>query len=131
IVSPQGRAPPQLFARADGQPAGTLAGGGGSFALLTEQNELLHGPGNKGGWLSGSRLDSKEQFATFESGISMVVHREMAYLLDSKGVTAIERSAQRPIWKVALRAGEELILAGSTIFVGGDGYVAGISAESG
>ncbi len=131
IVSPQGRAPPQLFARADGKAAGVLAGGGGSFALLTEQNEVLHGPGNKRGWLSGSRLDSQEQFATFESGISMVVHHQMAYLLDSKGVTAIDRSAQRPVWKIALRAGEELILAGSTLFVGGDGYVAAVSAESG
>lgn len=131
IVSPQGRAPPQLFARADGKPAGALVGGGGSFALLTEQNEVLHGPGNKGGWISGSRLDSREQFTSFENGVSMVVHHEMAYLLDREGVTAIDRSAQKPIWKVALRAGEELILAGSTCFVGGDGYVAAISAESG
>jgi outer membrane protein assembly factor BamB len=131
IVSPQGRAPPQLFARGDGQPAGALVGGGGSFALLTEQGEVLHGPGNKGGWLTASRLDSREQFASFENGISMVVHHETAYLLDSKGVTAINRSAQEAIWKVAMRAGEELILAGSTLFVGGDGYVAAISAESG
>ncbi len=82
IVSPQGRAPPQLFARADGKPAGALAGGGGSFALLTEQNEVLHGPGNKAGWLTGSRLDSREHFASFENGISMVVHQGVAYLLD-------------------------------------------------
>ncbi|MCC7335163.1 MAG: PQQ-binding-like beta-propeller repeat protein [Pirellulaceae bacterium] len=131
VVSPQGRAPPQLFARADGKPVGALAGGGGSFALLTEQNEVLHGPGNKAGWLTGSRLDSREHFASFENGISMVVHHGVAYLLDPKGVTAIDRSAQQPIWKIALRAGEELILAGSTLFVGGDGYVAAISAESG
>ncbi len=131
VVSPQGRAPPQLFARANGQPAGALGGGGGSFALLTEQGEVLHGPGNKGGWLTASRADSREQFMSFENGISLVVHGTTAFVLDSNSLTAVDRTSQQPIWKVALRAGEELILAGSTLFAGGDGYVTAISAKDG
>ncbi|WP_218934732.1 outer membrane protein assembly factor BamB family protein [Rosistilla ulvae] len=131
IISPQGRAQPRLFTRADGAPAGELGGGGGTFALLTEQGEVLHGPGNKAGWLTASHAESREKFASFENGISMVVDRETAFLLDPTGVTALDRVRNRPIWKVALRAGEELILAGSTVLVGSDGYVAALSATDG
>jgi outer membrane protein assembly factor BamB len=131
IVSPQGRAPPQLFARRDGKPAGPLSGGGGTFALLTEEGEVLHGPGNKGGWLTASRENSREPFASFVNGISMVIQGQAAYLLDTQGVTAIDRATQQPKWKVALRGGEELILAGSNLMVGGDGYVAALSILSG
>jgi outer membrane protein assembly factor BamB len=131
IVSPQGRAPPQLFARDDGKPVGSLSGGGGSFALLTEEGEVLHGPGNKGGWLTGSRENSREPFTSFERGVSIIVHGSTAYLLDGTGVTAIDRATQQPQWKVALRMGEELILAGSTLIVGGEGYVAALAAASG
>jgi outer membrane protein assembly factor BamB len=131
IVSPQGRAPPQLFGRSDGKPVGALSGGGGTFALLTEEGEVLHGPGNKGGWITGSRENSREPFASFERGVSMVVNGSYAYLLDMEGVTAIDRGTQQPLWKVALRAGEELILAGSTLIVGANEYVAALAASSG
>lgn len=131
IISPQGRAPPQLFSRLDGEPVGALGGGGGTFALLTDDGEIMHGPGNKGGWLTGSKENSRESFTSYEQGVSMVVLDDFAYVLDVQGVTALNRSTQQPRWKVRLRRGEEMIAAGSHLIVGGDGYVAALNSDDG
>jgi outer membrane protein assembly factor BamB len=48
LVVPQGRAAPQLFDRQTGEPRGGLEGGGGTFALVTPDEEVFHGPGETG-----------------------------------------------------------------------------------
>ncbi|MEM7316105.1 MAG: PQQ-binding-like beta-propeller repeat protein, partial [Planctomycetota bacterium] len=47
LILPQGRVAPLVFDLANGTSKGALPGGGGSFVLLTEDDHVLHGPGNK------------------------------------------------------------------------------------
>jgi hypothetical protein len=52
IIAPQGRAAPQMFKRSTREPMGPLKEGcDGSFVLLTAEDEIFHGPGNKEGWI--------------------------------------------------------------------------------
>ena len=73
LVVPQGRIPPLLFRRGDGQPRGTLEGGGGCFVLITKDNQILHGPGNKTGWITQSNMQTRAKIASFANANAMVV----------------------------------------------------------
>ncbi|MCH8949439.1 MAG: hypothetical protein IIB87_03560, partial [Chloroflexi bacterium] len=64
ILVPQGRLAPALFDRTSGQSLGSLGGGGGCFVVATEEGRLLHGPGNKAGWITESDAQSRESIAT-------------------------------------------------------------------
>lgn len=132
LIAPQGRAAPQLFARADGEPIGPLMeGGGGSFVLLTETDEIFHGPGNKGGWITQSEAATRAKVASFERGTAVVVEGERAYLLDGEKLAAMERGEGRIAWAVDCGCPHELIKAGGTLFAGGNDEVRAYDAESG
>jgi len=132
LIAPQGRAAPQLFARADGEPIGPLMeGGGGSFVLLTETDEIFHGPGNKGGWITQSRTSTREKVASFERGTAVVVDGGMAYLLDGEKLAAMDRGEGRIVWAVDCGCPHELIKAGDTLYAGGNDEVRAFSAETG
>lgn len=129
IVAPQGRSPPQLFERQNGKSAGALSGGGGSFVLLTDEEEVLHGPGNKQGWITESDPSSRQKVASFEGGSSVIVHGDRAYLLTPEGLSAVDRSGQETLWRVQLRRPQELVAAADCLVVGGDGYVAALNPQ--
>ncbi len=131
IVAPQGRSPPQLFARSGGQAVGPLSGGGGSFALLTEDDELLHGPGNKDGWITTSNAQTREKIASFTGGTAAVVHGDRAYLLGPHSLSCVDRNAGQLVWRSNLQCPHEVILVGDTLFTGGDEVVAAINAHDG
>lgn len=131
IIAPQGRSPPQLFSRADGTPKGPLSGGGGSFALLTDDNQLLHGPGNKDGWITNSSASSREKIASFGGGTSALVKGEQIFLLGPSSLSALDRKSGQVQWRSELQCPHELIMAGSTLFAGGDDCVAALNAKTG
>lgn len=131
IVSPQGRAPPKLFSRTDGTPQGTLPGGGGSFAFITEEGNIFHGPGNKGGWLSASSSESQKKLAEFSDGISAVANTTHIFVATLEGLTCVERSTQQMVWKTSLDSIQEMIMAGDQLYVGLDGLVCCIDSASG
>lgn len=131
IISPQGRAPPHLFKRDEGLPVGPLSGGGGSFAVLTDEGDVLHGPGNKGGWITASNAQTREKFASFENGIAVVVNGGISFVLDTSGISAFDSAQNQMLWRVALAGAQEIVLGGQTLFVGGDQYVAALDAASG
>ncbi|HID21478.1 MAG TPA: hypothetical protein EYP14_03650, partial [Planctomycetaceae bacterium] len=132
LVVPQGRVPPLILKRATGEQEGPLKkGGGGCFVLLTEDEQVIHGPGNKTGWISQSRSDTREQIASFPGGRAMVVTRDRAYLLSDRALSALDRKTNKKRWSVPFEGGEELILAGQTLFVGGCDAVAAFDAQSG
>ncbi|HID76697.1 MAG TPA: hypothetical protein EYP56_11965, partial [Planctomycetaceae bacterium] len=132
LVVPQGRVPPLILKRSTGQSEGQLKkGGGGCFVLLTEDDQIIHGPGNKTGWISQSRADTREQIASFAGGRAMVVTKRQAYLLSDRQLTALDRKSGKKGWSVPIEGGEELILAGRTLLVGGCDRVVAIDARSG
>lgn len=131
IVAPQGRSAPQLFSRNDGKPLGTLSGGGGSFVLLTEDDQLLHGPGNKSGWITSSNAQTREKVASFNGGTAVVVHGDISYLLSPTSLSAFSRSTSQLIWRSKLDCPHELVLAGEILIAGGDDCVTAIDARTG
>lgn len=131
LFAPQGRSAPQLFSRADGKPVGAVSGGGGSFVLLTEDDQLMHGPGNKSGWITSTKADSREKVASFEGGRAVVVQGEVAYLLSQNSLAALRRESGEVIWRSQINCPYEVILAGKTLFVGGDDCVAAVSSVDG
>lgn len=138
IIAPQGRSAPQLFERTTGKPVGALPGGGGSFVLLTEDEKVFHGPGNKAGWITESDpsapRDDKgqiEKVASFDRGTAVVVRGELSYLLDERRIAAFNRVSGEFKWVTPCPASYELILVGNTLYAGGDDEVWAFDTETG
>jgi outer membrane protein assembly factor BamB len=131
IVAPQGRVAPQLFHRQDGQPIGSLEGGGGTFVLLTEEDEVLHGPGNKAGWITQSNVGSRERVATFERARAIVLNQQHLFLLDETRLHSLDRQTNNVQWSIDCDCPHDLILAGDTLFAGGNDRVRGFDASTG
>ena len=119
LIVPQGRVPPFLFSARTGEPQGSLPGGGGSFASLRDDGRVLHGPGNKTGWVTVSDLESRKPVATHEGWTRMTVTREHRFLLSDRRLRALGRHDDEAIWEKRVRVGVECIVAGSTVVVGG------------
>ncbi|MEA1950338.1 MAG: PQQ-binding-like beta-propeller repeat protein [Planctomycetota bacterium] len=120
LFGPQGRIPPQLFDRTSGKPQGQLdaKSGGGCFVLLTEDAHVLHGPGNKTGWVTESNAKSREKLASIGGAKRMVVSGKTAYLITDKRLAAINRDSRKTLWKTTCDGPYSMILAGDTLFVG-------------
>ncbi|MFT5151977.1 MAG: outer membrane protein assembly factor BamB, partial [Planctomycetota bacterium] len=123
LIVPQGRIAPLIFERATGNPQGTLEGGGGSFCLLTENDQVLHGPGNKDGWITASEAGSRAKLASFSRGNAIVVRDKTAYMLSDSRLAALDISTQTLLWSRAVQTPFEIILAGDTLYCAGDGIV--------
>jgi outer membrane protein assembly factor BamB len=130
IYVPRGRVAPMLFDRTEGKSLGELSGGGGCFALLTEDAQFFHGPGNRTGWITGSN-EKKEKVATFGGGNVMVVSGAIAYLLTDGQLQAFDRKTKESLWVVPSDFPYELILAGNTLFAGGLDRVGAFDAKTG
>jgi len=131
LISPQGRVPPLLFDRAEGTALGALQGGGGCFVLLTEDARVLHGPGNKTGWIQESRETDRSKLATFDGATALVVRGEVSYVLTRTHLAAVDRTTRQSLWHTATDCALALVLAGDRLVAGGDDRVAIHSAQTG
>ena len=131
IIVPQGRAPPIVIKRSDGTPAGHLEGGGGSFVLLTDQDDVLHGPGNKGGWITDSSGKSRERIATYQKGNAIIIEDGIAWLLADATLTALDRDTKSLLFSISTETPHTMIKAGNVLFAGGEDRVAAYDPDSG
>jgi len=131
LIAPQGRVAPLLFGRGDGARLGSLEGGGGCFVLLTDDSRVLHGPGNKTGWITGSDEKSRGKVATFKNGNEMIIVGDTAYMLSDTALAAMDRKNKKGKWRTAGKYSLTMILAGDTIFAGGVDEVAAFRAGDG
>lgn len=131
IIATQGRVPPAIFQRADGKLLGNLGGGGGSFLTLTDKGETLHGPGNKTGWIVQSNLQSRRAVSTHRNRTAAVVNGDVIYFLSDTKVAAWSQSKRKMLWEVNGRYPHDIILAGDTLFVGGEDVVAALATKDG
>ena len=130
LVSPQGRIAPRLFSPVDGSPVGQLQGGGGSFVVLTKDS-VFHGPGNKTGWLTASSLESLDTVASYRGGNAMVVAGDVSFILTDDSLSAANYVTREQIWLTECDCPLSMILAGETLFVGGQDRVRAFDARSG
>jgi outer membrane protein assembly factor BamB len=92
----QGRSAPLVFNRATGRLLGAFgeSGNGGTYALLTTDDVLIHGRGqNHGshGELRGFDAKTKDHLATFPNATCMVVTDKVAYLQGLQEFAAFDR----------------------------------------
>ena len=131
LIAPQGRVAPLLFGRGDGARLGSLEGGGGCFVLLTDDSKVLHGPGNKTGWITGSDAKSRGKVATFKNGNEMIISGDTAYMLSDHALAAMDRKNKKGKWRTAGKYSLTMILAGDTVFAGGIDEVAAFRTSDG
>ncbi len=131
IICPQGRVAPLLFNRNNGAPLGSLDGGGGCFVLLTDDARILHGPGNKDGWIQESNATNRSKIATFNGGTALVVRGNTAYLLTETALAALDRQTRQTLWRQTNSCSLALIMAGDVLFAGGTDEVRAFDARDG
>lgn len=88
LYIPTGGGTPAVFDRSNGEYKYSLGGGGGTFALLTE-DMLVYGPG-KTGELDAFASQSSDQVAHF-NGNHMVVTADRSFLHTDTEMSAIDR----------------------------------------
>jgi len=126
--------PPLVIERETGKTqAVTKERGGGSFALLADDRQLLFGPGNRQVSITQIDMPLKEkpgkpvQFP----GAAAVVEGGVIYVLTASKLSALDRSDRKPRWTAPCEYGSALILAGGTLVTGGQGGVAAFRAADG
>jgi len=130
IVAPQGRVSPILFSRQKGDALGALEGGGGAFVVVSGE-EVLHGPGNKEGWITRSSVRSRDHLATHKNARGVVVVDDNSYLMTDKAVVALQEGGKSKVWQTPCDDPLSLIGVGDCLFIGGVDYVEAINRKTG
>ncbi len=119
LVIPQGRVAPKLFDHGTGKSKGSLAGGGGSFCVVAPEGGVLHGPGNKDGWITDSNSSGGDSVATYSQGTAIVVGEHVAYMLSPGRLGALDRPSQSLLWTVATDCSDAMLIVGDWLVLGG------------
>lgn len=132
LIALRGRVSPFLFNRTDGTDIGELKnGGGGMFATLNQKGELFHGPGNKTGWITHSNLSTRKKIKTIPDRVNGVVLPQGNLYLSNDAVTAVWSATEKTAWKKPVNKPTEIIVSGTTAFIGGDGQVVAMQVDDG
>jgi outer membrane protein assembly factor BamB len=132
VFVPQGRIPPMMFERKSGRALGALDGaGGGCFAVITPDNQIIHGPGNRKGQLVASSAKSRAKVAAHPAGKSMIVTRDLAFVMRTKSITATDRKSGGQRWLAAGGPFLSMIATADCVFAGGFDEVLALDAVTG
>lgn len=132
LIALRGRVSPYIFSRTDGANIGDINdGGGGVIATLNDKGELLHGPGNKTGWITHSSLETQAKIHRFDRFTNVVPLKKTTLFLSDNQITVVDSATNKNVWENHLSNAMDLIVAGSTAFVGTDGGVIGINTVDG
>ncbi|MGI9456759.1 MAG: LamG-like jellyroll fold domain-containing protein [Aeoliella sp.] len=130
LVAPQGRVEPMLFARKDGKKLGSLNGGGGAFVVISGE-EVLHGPGNKAGWITRSNTSSRDRLATHKNARGVLVIEGVSYLLTDDSVLALGQKGTESLWQSECDEPLAMVGVGDFLFVGGIDRVTAFDRRTG
>lgn len=131
LIALRGRVGPFLFNRKDGSDIGEVKeGGGGVFATLNANGDLLHGPGNKTGWIAQSSLQTRKTMKKFDGRIGVVSMQEGNLFLSDDAVTAVHGTG-KVSWETPRSKPTHIVVAGEVAFVGGDGEVSALRLTDG
>ncbi len=134
LITPQGRVAPALFQRENHREGRSLAGGGGSFVTVLSENELVHGPGNKTGWVTINKFlkpNKKEKPKMVKGKNSALFTEEAAYYLGKQQLVKISQKTNQQVWQKSLSSATTIILAGDILFVGERDRVIAIDSQQG
>ncbi|MDP6557423.1 MAG: PQQ-binding-like beta-propeller repeat protein [Pirellulaceae bacterium] len=134
LVLPQGRVAPRTFRRSDGQDQGPLKkSSGGSLVVVALDSKVFHGPAadSRRGGINSSNPQTREMIASHGRGNAMAVAGNRSFMLTDDELIAADLVKQETLWTVPSRESHALIVADKTVFLGGDGNVAAVDAETG
>ena len=120
LIVPQGRIAPLLFDRDNGKKLGSLPGGGGVTAVITEDGDVVRAEGgraSRGGQMAVFR--GKERVASFPRGRAIVVSGDNFFVLDGQKLFAANRKSNELIWSCEVDEPLEIIKIGDAVIVGG------------
>ncbi len=135
VYFPAGRSSPYAFQRSSGSLVGQFRSGSstGTFALIAG-DRLVNGPSSRSGALLeefDADRPSADSLAVHDGGNSMVVTAGRSFVLGDDSLIAISRATRRVLWRRDVAYPFELVLAGDTLFAGGDDAIAAFDAQSG
>lgn len=93
VYFPGGRSGPWVFTRAAGERQGQFGGGGGSYAVVSEDDSLIYGPGKTSPVLEEFHGTSRDSLAAFPGGKHLVVTRNYSYVATAKELLCLDRTA--------------------------------------
>lgn len=139
IFATQGRISPVSFSLGTGVRQARLEGGGGAFAIVTNDGKLLAGPGFGNSDFAKSRKNFIQE--TNASNLSAVIrhadaHAVLAtastyhFLIKGK-IRAVSRSNGSTKWLATLDGANVLALGGTTLFVGGRDIITALNVADG
>lgn len=131
LIAPQGRVAPVVFARSTGKPLGSLSGGGGTFIIITPDDQIVHGPGNKAGWLTRSNADTRSKLASYDDGNAMVAMQKQTFILTDDTLSASDYESGKELWSIETEHRYALLGVGQTLFAGGLDSVTAVDSTSG
>jgi len=134
LVLPQGRVAPRTFRRSDGQDLGPLQkSSGGSLVVVALDSKVFHGPAanSRRGGINSSNPQTREMIASHGRGNAMAVAGHRSFMLTDDDLIAADLVKQKTLWTVPSQESHALIVADKTVFLGGDGSVAAVDAETG
>jgi outer membrane protein assembly factor BamB len=131
----QGRVSPISFQLSNGNLLGRLPGGGGTFAVLTPDDKLIHGPGHgNNDWAKSRTFHLQESNAITKADLTrhsrahrVLVNGSTRYYVIREAIQATGGSS----WVQTMQEPETLILGGSTLYVGGKNEIRCYHASSG
>ncbi len=94
LYVPQGRAVPLVFEKATGKRQGSIPDAGGTYCLLTEEDQLISGPHNqkaKDQVLRVADGGRRSHLLTFQGTNRILVNKQFAYLHQGESLTALDR----------------------------------------
>jgi outer membrane protein assembly factor BamB len=130
IFMPGSRSTPYYFDRATGSMLGQYNGAMGTYALLAG-NSFYFGPAARGGGEITEGGLAGDTIASYNDGNAMVVTATRSYLLADTSFSALDRSTRATVWTKSVSYPYCLILAGTTLFAGGENEVAAFDSASG
>ena len=138
LYMPAGKSTPVMFRRTNGNYRGAFDTQsnrqGGCYALLTNDGKFFFGPhySASGTWVGDYDSNTRAyEGVAFFYGNHLVVTQTYSYCSSDSTLFKINRSTQDVLWNVSSAYPYALILAGDTLFAGGDDEVAAISTHDG
>jgi len=131
----QGRVSPISFQLSDGASLGRLPGGGGTFAVLTPDSKLIHGPGHGNNtWAKSRTFHLQESNAVSRANIARHSRAHRVLVNGSTRYYVIREAIQATggrSWVQTMREPETLILGGTILYVGGRNEIRCFHASNG
>jgi len=137
LYMPAGKSTLTYYQRPTGIYLGSIGSDnrqGGAYALLSNDSKLFYGPHYSGNGSYIAKYDANTgspESVAWAAGNYLVVTASYSYYSSDTRIIKIRRSDKQLIWSVSSSHPYELILAGDTLFAGGDDEVAAISTADG